>query len=81
MFVVSSLPGRAAEPSVSGLWQKQDETKRPVGWFLFVEHNGTYEGAIAKMFPRPGDAPIRCAPDARMIAGMLRCLACLWCGA
>ena len=57
MFMVSSLPGRAAEPSVSGLWQKQDEAKRPVGWFLFVEHNGTYEGAIAKMFPRPGDEP------------------------
>jgi len=48
----------AAEPSVSGLWQKIDEeTGKTVGWFLFVERNGLYEGAIAKLFLRPSDPP------------------------
>jgi hypothetical protein len=46
----------ATEASVSGLWQRIDgETGKPVGWFLFVERNGLYEGVIAKLFPRPGD--------------------------
>jgi uncharacterized protein (DUF2147 family) len=46
----------AAEPSVVGLWQKVDpQTGQSAGWFLLVEHNGVYEGALAKLFPGPGD--------------------------
>ena len=48
----------AAEPSVNGLWQKiDDETGKSVGWFLFMERAGLYEGVIAKLFLRPGDSP------------------------
>ncbi len=48
----------AAEPSVAGLWQKTDEaTGKPVIWFLFVEHHGTYQGVAAKLFPRAEDGP------------------------
>jgi uncharacterized protein (DUF2147 family) len=58
-----------AEPSVAGLWQKIDEqTGKPVIWFLFVERNGSYEGVAARLFKGPddnGNAPVctRCEDD------------------
>jgi uncharacterized protein (DUF2147 family) len=51
-------PAPAAEPTAAGLWQKIDsKTGDPVGWFLIVNRAGSYEGAIAKLFLGPDDAP------------------------
>src|ERR1700742_5008374 len=48
---------RAFDPtSAAGLWQKIEDGK-PSGWFLIIDHNGTFEGIIAKMYPEPGDPP------------------------
>ena len=50
-------PADAQEPSAAGLWQNIDtETGKTDGWFFIYEH-GTYEGAIVKMFLKPGDPP------------------------
>src|ERR1700693_5358062 len=50
-------PLRVAEPSAVGLWEQADENGRVGAWFLIFEHDGAYEGAIAKMFPKPGGDP------------------------
>jgi uncharacterized protein (DUF2147 family) len=51
----SAGPLRAAEPSVVGLWEQADD--RGHSWFLFFEQDGVYQGAIAKMFFKPGESP------------------------
>ena len=57
-IMISVLPAKAAEPTVAGLFEKQDEQSgKSVGWFLFVERNGLWEGAFAKLWARPGDPP------------------------
>jgi uncharacterized protein (DUF2147 family) len=51
-------PGAAGRPSAVGLWQKLDDhTGKSVSWFLFFKQtDATYEGVIAKYFPRPGES-------------------------
>jgi uncharacterized protein DUF2147 len=55
-LAAATIPARAQEPTAAGLWQKLEE-KKPVGWFLFVDHSGVFEGHFAKLFPEPGEAP------------------------
>src|SRR6202790_2937354 len=56
LLLSAALPAQAQEPSAAGLWQKTENGK-PVGWFLFVDHDGIFEGVIAKTFPLPGEDP------------------------
>jgi hypothetical protein len=53
-LLVAFSPAQAEEPSAAGLWQKVEDGK-PVLWILFVDHNGIYEGVMAKIFPLPGE--------------------------
>jgi uncharacterized protein (DUF2147 family) len=57
-FVVAApLAASAVDlSSAAGLWQKVEDGKTS-GWFLIVDHNGIFEGAFAKLFAEPGDAP------------------------
>jgi uncharacterized protein (DUF2147 family) len=48
----------AGQSSPVGLWQAVDsDTKEPTGWFLIDDHNGVFDGIIAKMFLKPGEDP------------------------
>jgi uncharacterized protein (DUF2147 family) len=55
-----TISGHAIADDMSpvGLWQAvDDDTKQPTGWFAISEHNGVYDGALVKMFLRPGEDP------------------------
>lgn len=55
---VLSVSGAGAfdATSAAGLWQKIEDGQS-VGWFLVIDHNGIFEGVIAKIFMKPGDPP------------------------
>jgi uncharacterized protein (DUF2147 family) len=58
----------SADLTPAGLWQSVDQqTKQPNGWFLIVDHDGVYDGVLAKMFLQPGQDPnvvcSRCTGD------------------
>ncbi|MET0221320.1 MAG: DUF2147 domain-containing protein [Tardiphaga sp.] len=53
---IGARPAAAEEPSAAGLWQKIEDGE-PVLYVLVVDHNGVFEGVMAKLFPKPGDPP------------------------
>lgn len=57
--LIWSVPAYSAGQSTpAGLWQAIDsDTKEPTGWFLITDHNGVYDGIIAKMFLKPDEDP------------------------
>ncbi|MGA2892413.1 MAG: DUF2147 domain-containing protein [Xanthobacteraceae bacterium] len=56
--LVVPVAGLSADQSPIGLWQAVDnDTKQPTGWFLIANHDGVYDGIIAKMFLKPGEDP------------------------
>jgi len=57
-LLVWSAAAHSAGQSPAGLWQAIDsDTKEPTGWFLIADHNGIFDGIIAKMFLKPGEDP------------------------
>jgi hypothetical protein len=64
MLAAASMPAAAQTapaaaqpgPSAAGLWQKTVDGQ-PDGWFLVVDRDGIFEGAIAKMFMKSGEDP------------------------
>ena len=54
----SASAQNAGQWSPVGLWQAVDsDTKEPTGWVLIDDHNGVFDGIIAKMFLKPGEDP------------------------
>ena len=56
-LAVAGTPARAFDPSsAAGLWQKVEDGQ-PALYVLVVDHNGMFEGVMAKLFPSADDAP------------------------
>ena len=48
------FPAQATEPTAAGLWQKIENGK-PELYVLVIDHNGIFEGVMAKTFPDNAD--------------------------
>jgi uncharacterized protein (DUF2147 family) len=55
--LIWSAPAQSAGQTPAGLWQALDSDTEPTGWLLISDHNGVYDGIIAKMFLKPGEDP------------------------
>jgi len=71
-FLVLAGGGQAlaTDQTAAGLWQSIDpDTGQTTGWFLIRDHDGVFEGAIVRMFLKPGEDPNvvcdKCADDRR----------------
>jgi hypothetical protein len=54
--VAVALQAHAEDPSAAGLWQKIEDGK-PELYVLVLDHNGIFEGVMAKLFPDASDPP------------------------
>jgi uncharacterized protein (DUF2147 family) len=65
LWAAAALPAWA-EPSAAGLWQKIEDGE-PVLYILVIDHNGVFEGVMAKLFPKPGETNVptcsKCTDD------------------
>ena len=52
-----AMPLEAGEPTAAGLWEQTDSKGHVGGWFLIFKRGDIYEGALAKLFPKPGEDP------------------------
>src|SRR5580693_252109 len=59
MVLAVAFPARAAELTAAGLWQKIENGK-PEVYVLMIDHNGIFEGVMAKTFP---DSPEEAARE------------------
>jgi uncharacterized protein (DUF2147 family) len=58
LSLVSTGYALGPEPTAAGLWQSvDDDTHQPNAWFLIRDNGGFYEGAIVRMFLKPGEDP------------------------
>ena len=54
MVLAVTFQAQAAEPTAVGLWQKIENGK-PALYVLMIDHNGIFEGVMAKTFPATAD--------------------------